>query len=242
MSSAIAIQPSLAREHNDTLAKLTLSGRGNALLMHLGALHRLHELGYLQGMEILRLDFAFTPDERTILDNWHKRAKSGINRSGSLAEVFGTSVRALRQESVWSKWWKSIGECNRRLEDCYATLSLSCKDEVSWGAKDTLENDGLSLPVSAERQAEMRKLVLSLQCLPDIGMDYLIDWGYVLCDAALSHKGIGIAPRDWPYASPNRIFCRSFGQIRNASTTFSTGSRAQEDTTTVSTHADVNAA
>jgi hypothetical protein len=242
MSSAIAIQPSLARERNDTLAKLTLSGRGNALLMHLGALHRLHELAYLEGMEILGLDSSFTPDERKLLDNWHKRAKGGINKSGSLAEVFGTPLRALREESFWSKWWRSNGECNMRLDDCYATFSLSCKDDVSWSAKDTLENDGLSLPVSAERRAEMKKLVLSPQCLPDIGMDYLIDWGYVLCDAALSHKGIGIAPMDWPYASPNRIFYRSFGQVRNASTAFSSGSGVQADTTTVSTHADVNAA
>jgi hypothetical protein len=242
MSSAVAVQPILAREHNDTLAKLTLSGRGNALLMHLGALHRLYELGYLEGMEILGIDSTFTPGERTIVDNWQKRAKSGINGSGSVAEVFGTPLRAFREESVWSRWWRSTVECDRRLEDCYATLSLSCKEEVLWGAKDRLENDGLSLPVSAERHAEMRKLVLSPQCLPDIGMDYLIDWGYVLCDAALSHKGIGIATKDWPYASPNRIFYRSFGQSRNASTTFSTGSRVQEDTTIVSADADVNAA
>jgi hypothetical protein len=185
---------------------LTFWGGANALFVHLGGLHRLHELGCLKGLEI-RVSEAnppFTLNEEKILADWNNRAKSDIGIGESFAEAFGAPLRTCRQKRSWVRRWWSGAAPTAELEGCGAKLCLSPENDVSWNVKDIPRNDRELLHISEERHEELKKLALSPQFLPELAIDYLIDWGYWLCDASLREKSIGVS--QIPFASPNRLF------------------------------------
>jgi hypothetical protein len=202
-------------EQDESSAQLVLCGGGNALLVHLGALHRLYELGRLKGLYVRGAsDFAFTPEEKEILLNWNMRSKHKIEKGESFLDVFGGPVRALREKRLTR--WRPSGSRMGQVDDFWSMLSRPLEG-VSWGAKHAPENHGASFVLSDGRHEEMKKLMISHEHLPELGMDYLIDWGYVLCDAALFSQKIGTSPEHRAFVSPNRLFYRPFEHESEAS-------------------------
>jgi hypothetical protein len=221
MTNTSEVQSALAEEKGEHSSTLTLSGGGNTLLVHLGAMHRLYELKYLKGTTIC--GFAFTPKEEEILAEWSAKVNDDFDNIECPADAFGLPVRALRHERHWLKQWIAPSVQWVSLEQWVAKLYRPPDCDVAWGAEDIFGSDGSSWSIGKERHKEMKRLALSPGRLSDLGMDYLIDWGYVLCDTRLSpmteedtisRKDL-ISSTPTAFASPNRIFYRSFEHVSN---------------------------
>jgi hypothetical protein len=70
------------------------------MLIHLGALQRLNELGFLRSLRIVAGEnTGFPMEERRIGAHWNRFAKGEI--TGNIIEIFAPAVRALRAKENW---------------------------------------------------------------------------------------------------------------------------------------------
>jgi hypothetical protein len=204
-------------------SELVLHGGGNALLLQVGALHRLYEVGFLNELSITtRSESFFTPEECRMIDDWNTCARSILTRSENLVHIFESSVRRLRRKR--SLLIRRSAQVIRsiRTNECRATLCRVSKPTLSWGVTDTLAASDNSLNCSNERRDELVKLLKSSDRLPELMLDYLIDWGYLLCDATLASEGIFDSPKQIAFASPNRLFYKHITEARAVSLTTET--------------------
>jgi hypothetical protein len=203
-----------ASGHDKKCPTFTVSGGGNALLVHLGALHRLCEIGLLKGLRVIGgANSTFVVEELKILDDWRIRADAISDKENLLPSTFTLPLRNLRREKNWVSRWKST-PLERQLKYFGASLELPSGDRLSWSSDEGCHD--ARLMISKSRHIEMVNLALSPHCLPELGMDYLVDWGYALCDGALGQKETEGSPTDKALISPNRLFYRSFADAREA--------------------------
>jgi hypothetical protein len=186
-------------------ARIELYGAGNALLVHVGALQRINELGLLRNASIT-VDSQLGEKEQEIVDRWKQQCGSNVE-FGNVIGCFGPKARRLRKKT-WFNTWVTIARMDSR-QSWSAKLMFPSREFAIWSAEAPKT---LSLHISDERRRDLVGLVTSTRYLTESAMDYLVDWGYATCDAALCVK-LQIPPTQRAITSPNRLFYRQFSPV-----------------------------
>lgn len=189
---------------------LTLYGSGHALWVHAGALQRLQEVGYLAKLRICPDPIKGEVDRiyAEVIERWNLVALRRIRPEENVRDLLTDPVRSRMRPGLW--WRSSAGRACQPAE-CRAMCQMPPGGEpMCWSAQQPVRMSPQLLGLDDQRQEALRSRLQSLDHLPWLAVDYLIDWGYVLCDMALRNHGVGKKPEQRAFRSPSRLFYRSF--------------------------------